>query len=83
MGCCVGRKSTKMYKIPKLVHFRSKLILSESNKTHRRKPTVGPWHTDSVTEQNARTWGKQQKNIIGRKFNLKSFLWAQKEVEYY
>ena len=41
-------------------------------------------HKFHVTEQNAWPWGKQQqKNIIRRKFNLKSVLWGQKEVEYH
>jgi len=73
-----------MYKIPKLVHFESTLISNESNKTCRRKPTVGPRRTNSMSQNNANNNKNKNKNkIIGRKFNLKSFLWVQKEVGYH
>jgi hypothetical protein len=62
MGYCVGRKSTKIYKIPKLVHFRSTLILNESNKMHRRTPTVGPWHTNSMSQNRMHDHGENNSN---------------------
>jgi hypothetical protein len=82
MGYCVGSKSTKIYKIPKLVHFRSTLILNETKHIEENQ------HLDSGTQIPCRrtdcmTMGKTTtKNIIGRKFNLKNFLWVQKEVDY-
>jgi hypothetical protein len=64
MGYCVGRKSTKMYKIPILVHFRSTLILNESNITHRRKQTVGPWHTNSMSQNRMHEHGENNKKKL-------------------
>jgi hypothetical protein len=71
MGYHVGKKNTKMYKIPKLVHFRSTLILNENNKTHRRKPTVGPWHTNSMSQNRMHEHGKTTKKHYRKKIQPK------------
>jgi hypothetical protein len=57
-GILCWKEKYIMYKISKLVHFRSTLILNESNKTHRRKPTVGPWHRNSMSQNRMHDHGE-------------------------